>query len=120
MLENLTSRLSGVIKVLRGHARLTEENIQEAMREVRIALLEADVALPIVKQFVQQVKDRATGHEVQGTLTPGQAVVGIVNEELIKLMGEKNELLNLAALPPADPGCLLAPSCLLPGRPLGA
>lgn len=101
MLENLTSRLSGVIKVLRGHARLTEENIQEAMREVRIALLEADVALPIVKQFVQQVKDRATGHEVQGTLTPGQAVVGIVNEELIKLMGEKNELLNLAAVPPA-------------------
>ncbi len=101
MLDNLTSRLSGVIKTLRGHARLTEENIAAAMREVRMALLEADVALPVVKTFVAQVKERAMGQEVMGSLTPGQAVVGVVNEELVKLMGEHNDALNLAAVPPA-------------------
>ena len=101
MLDNLTSRLSGVIKTLRGHARLTDENIADAMREVRMALLEADVALPVVKTFVAQVKERAMGQEVMGSLTPGQAVVGVVNEELVKLMGEHNDALNLAAVPPA-------------------
>ena len=101
MMDNLTSRLSGVIKTLRGHARLTEDNIKDAMREVRMALLEADVALPVVKAFVNQVKERAAGQDVVGSLTPGQAVVGVVNEELIKLMGEKNDALNLAAVPPA-------------------
>ncbi|MDN0082161.1 signal recognition particle protein [Crenobacter sp. SG2305] len=101
MLDNLTSRLSGVIKTLRGNARLSESNIQDAMREVRMALLEADVALPVVKSFIAQIKERALGQEVMGSLTPGQALVGVVNEELVKLMGEKNDALNLAAVPPA-------------------
>ena len=101
MLDNLTSRLSGVIKNLRGQARLTDSNIQDAMREVRMALLEADVALPVVKTFIGHVKERALGQEVMGSLTPGQALVGVVNEELTKLMGEKNDVLNLAAVPPA-------------------
>ncbi|UTH72258.1 signal recognition particle protein [Chromobacterium sp. IIBBL 290-4] len=101
MLDNLTSRLSGVMKTLRGNARLTESNIQDAMREVRMALLEADVALPVIKTFIAQVKERALGQDVMGSLTPGQALVGVVNEELVKLMGEKNDELNLAAVPPA-------------------
>jgi signal recognition particle subunit SRP54 len=101
MLENLTNRLSGVIKTLRGHARLTDANIQEAMREVRMALLEADVALPVVKAFIDEVKKRAQGQEVIGSLTPGQAVVGVVHEELKRLMGEENSALDLAAVPPA-------------------
>jgi len=101
MLDNLTSRLSGVIKTLRGNARLSESNIQDALREVRMALLEADVALPVVKSFIAQIKERALGQEVMGSLTPGQALVGVVNEELVKLMGDKNDALNLAAVPPA-------------------
>ncbi|MBA4706892.1 signal recognition particle protein [Aquitalea aquatica] len=101
MLDNLTNRLSGVIKNLRGNARLTESNIQDALREVRMALLEADVALPVVKSFIAQIKERALGQEVMGSLTPGQALVGVVNDELVKLMGEKNDALNLAAVPPA-------------------
>ena len=101
MLDNLTNRLSGVIKNLRGNARLTETNIQDALREVRMALLEADVALPVVKAFIAQIKERALGQEVMGSLTPGQALVGVVNDELVKLMGEKNDALNLAAVPPA-------------------
>ncbi|WP_028446054.1 signal recognition particle protein [Chitinimonas koreensis] len=101
MFDNLQSRLSSVVKTLRGHARLTEDNIAEAMREVRMALLEADVALPVVKSFVAQVKERALGHEVMGSLTPGQAVIGVVHDELKKLMGDHNDALNLAAVPPA-------------------
>lgn len=101
MLDNLTNRLSGVIKTLRGHARLTEDNIADAMREVRMALLEADVALPVVKNFVASVKERALGQEVMGSLTPGQAIIGVVHEELVKLMGAQNDALNLAAVPPA-------------------
>ena len=101
MLENLTGRLQSVIKTLRGQARLTEENIADAMREVRMALLEADVALPVVKDFIAQVKERAQGREVLESLTPGQAVIQVVHEELTKLMGEQNVGLNLAAVPPA-------------------
>ena len=101
MFENLSNRLSHVAKTLRGHARLTESNIQDAMREVRMALLEADVALPVVKTFINQVKERALGQDVIGSLTPGQAVIGVVYEELQKLMGEQNDALNLAAVPPA-------------------
>jgi signal recognition particle subunit SRP54 len=101
MLENLTGRLQQVVKTLRGHARLTEENIQDAMREVRMALLEADVALPVVKDFIAHVKERAQGREVLQSLTPGQAVIQVVHEELAKLMGEQNVGLNLAAVPPA-------------------
>jgi signal recognition particle subunit SRP54 len=101
MLENLTGRLQGVIKSLRGQARLTEENISDAMREVRMALLEADVALPVVKDFVARVKERAQGKEVLQSLTPGQAVIEVVNDELTELMGKANVGLNLAAVPPA-------------------
>ncbi|HEY0906850.1 MAG TPA: signal recognition particle protein [Methylophilus sp.] len=100
MLENLTGRLQGVIKTLRGQARLSEENIADAMREVRMALLEADVALPVVKDFIARVKARANGREVLQSLTPGQAVIEVVNDELTELMGKANEGLNLAAVPP--------------------
>ena len=101
MLDNLTQRLSGVIKNLRGQARLTESNIQDALREVRMALLEADVALPVVKEFAAQVKQAAMGQEVIGNLNPGQAFIGIVHRELTKLMGEHNDALNLTTTPPA-------------------
>lgn len=101
MLENLSSRLQQTIKSLRGQARLTEENIADAMREVRMALLEADVALPVVKEFIAHVKERAQGREVLQSLTPGQAVIQVVHEELAKLMGEQNAGLNLAVTPPA-------------------
>ena len=100
MLENLTGRLQGVIKNLRGQARLTEDNIADAMREVRMALLEADVALPVVKDFIAKVKERANGREVLQSLTPGQAVIEVVNDELTTLMGKANVGLNLAAVPP--------------------
>ena len=101
MLESLTQRLSAVVKNLRGQARLTEDNIQDALREVRMALLEADVALPVVKEFVGRVKEKALGQEVMGNLTPGQALVGVVHQELTHLMGERNDAINLAAVPPA-------------------
>ncbi len=101
MLDNLTQRFSGVIKTLRGHARLTEANIQDALREVRMALLEADVALPVVKDFIARVKERALGQQVLGSLTPGQALIGVVFEELTGLMGEANVPLDLATVPPA-------------------
>jgi signal recognition particle subunit SRP54 len=101
MFDNLTNRLSGVIKTLRGQARLTEANIQDALREVRMALLEADVALPVVKDFIAHVKERAQGQEVLSSLTPGQAVIGIVHQEMARLMGGQNAALNFATLPPA-------------------
>jgi signal recognition particle subunit SRP54 len=101
MLDNLTQRLSGVIKTLRGQARLTESNIQDALREVRMALLEADVALPVVKEFIAHVKEAALGQEVIGNLNPGQALVGVVHRELTKLMGEANVGINLSTTPPA-------------------
>ena len=101
MLENLSGRLQSVIKTLRGQARLTEDNIADAMREVRMALLEADVALPVVKDFIADVKVRAQGREVLDSLTPGQAVIQVVHDELTKLMGAQNTGLNLAAVPPA-------------------
>ena len=101
MLDNLTQRLSGVIKNLRGQARLTEDNIQDALREVRLALLEADVALPVVKEFTAQVKQAAIGQEVIGNLNPGQALIGVVHRELTKLMGEANVGIDLATVPPA-------------------
>ncbi len=101
MFDNLTHRLSGVIKTLRGQARLTESNIHDALREVRVALLEADVALPVVKDFIARVKERALGQQVLGSLTPGQALVGVVFEELTGLMGEANVPLDLATVPPA-------------------
>ena len=101
MLETLTGRLSQVVKTLRGEARLTETNIQDALREVRMALLEADVALPVVRDFVAQVRERALGQEVMGSLTPGQALVGVVHRELVTLMGQTDAALNFATTPPA-------------------
>ena len=101
MLDNLTQRLARVVKTVRGHARLTEENIAEALREVRMALLEADVALPVVKDFIARVRQRALGEEVVGSLTPGQALVGVVHRELTELMGGAHAGLNLATQPPA-------------------
>lgn len=101
MFDNLTSRLSGVIKTLRGETRLTESNIQDALREIRLALLEADVALPVVKDFIASIKEKAIGHEVMSSLTPGQALVGVVYQELIAIMGGDKSNLNLATVPPA-------------------
>ncbi len=101
MLDNLTQRLSRVVKTLRGQARLTEDNIADALREVRMALLEADVALPVVKDLVARIKEKAIGQEVVGSLTPGQALVGVVHRELTELMGGVHSGLNLATQPPA-------------------
>jgi len=101
MLDALTQRLSSVVKTLRGHARLTEENVQDMLREVRLALLDADAGLPVVKDFVARVKEKALGQEVVGSLTPGQALVGIVHQELVGLMGGANAELSFATQPPA-------------------
>ncbi|HET19529.1 MAG TPA: signal recognition particle protein, partial [Chromatiales bacterium] len=101
MFDNLTQRLSGLLDKMRGQGRLTEENIQDALREVRMALLEADVALPVVREFTAKVKERAVGQEVLSSLTPGQAFIKIVHDELVAIMGEANEALNLATQPPA-------------------
>ncbi len=101
MFDNLTKRLNDTFRALRGSGRLTEANIKDTMREVRMALLEADVALPVVKEFVEHVRERAVGTEVLESLTPGQALVKVVHEELIKLMGEANAELNLSTRPPA-------------------
>jgi signal recognition particle subunit SRP54 len=101
MLDNLTQRLARVMKTLRGEARLTEENIADALREVRLALLEADVALPAVKDFIAAVKEQAVGEEVIGSLSPGQALIGVVHRELTRIMGEAHSGLNLATQPPA-------------------
>ncbi len=100
MFENLSGRLGGIVKNLRGQARITEANIQDTLRQVRMALLEADVALPVVKQFTDDIKAKAMGAEVLQSLTPGQALIGIVHDELAKLMGGEATDINLAAQPP--------------------
>ncbi len=101
MLDNLTQRLARVMKTLKGEARLTESNISDALREVRMALLEADVALPVVKDFIAAVKEKAVGEEVIGSLSPGQALVGVVHREMTQLMGGAHEGINLSTQPPA-------------------
>ncbi len=102
MFQNLTNRLSRVVKTMRGQARLTEENTAEMLREVRLALLEADVALPVVKELIANIKAKALGEEVIGSLSPGQALVGVVQKELTAIMGNPQAgQLNLAAQPPA-------------------
>jgi len=101
MASTLTDRLSRLVKTMRGQARITEGNVQDMLREVRMALLEADVALPVVRDFIARVKDKALGAEVVGSLSPGQALVGIVNRELTATMGEGVSDINLAAQPPA-------------------
>ncbi|MDO6687674.1 MULTISPECIES: signal recognition particle protein [unclassified Agarivorans] len=101
MFENLSDRLSKTLKNISGRGRLTEDNIKDTLREVRMALLEADVALPVVREFVKRVKERALGQEVNKSLSPGQVFVKIVQQELEAAMGESNESLDLAAQPPA-------------------
>jgi signal recognition particle subunit SRP54 len=101
MFDNLTDRLSSTLKKLKGQGRLTEANIQDTLREVRMALLEADVALPVVNDFIEQVTERALGQEVQTSLSPGQALIKIVQGELVRVMGSANEELNLRTQPPA-------------------
>ncbi|HLS55435.1 MAG TPA: signal recognition particle protein [Zeimonas sp.] len=101
MLENLSQRLGRVVKTMRGEARLTEANTQEMLREIRVALLEADVALPVVRDFIARVREKALGQDVVGSLTPGQALVGVVHRELTELMGGKTAELDLASQPPA-------------------
>lgn len=101
MFDSLSERLARTIKNLRGQGRLTEDNIKDTLREVRMALLEADVALPVVRDFVERVRVRAVGHEVLTSLTPGQALIKVVNDELVATMGAANEELNLRAQPPA-------------------
>jgi len=100
MFANLSQRLTRVIKNLSGQGRLTEENIKETMRDIRLALLEADVSLPVVKQFIQDVQEKAIGVEVLTSLTPGQALIKLVHDELVLLMGDKNDSLNLQSQPP--------------------
>ena len=101
MFDNLTDRLGSTLKNLKGQGKLTESNIKDALREVRMALLEADVALPVVTDFIEKVKVGALGKQVQNSLNPGQALVKLVQAELVSVMGEANEELNLKANPPA-------------------
>ena len=105
MLDNLTQRLAKVVKTMRGEARLTEANTAEMLREIRVALLEADVALPVVRDFISRVREKAMGEEVIGSLTPGQALVGVVQQELADIMGgdlgRDASKLNFATQPPA-------------------
>ena len=100
MFDGLSERLGKTVRNLRGVGRLSEDNIKDALREVRMALLEADVALPVVKAFTEHVRERAIGEEVMKSLTPGQAFVKIVNDELVHLMGDANDSLDLKAAPP--------------------
>ena len=101
MASALTDKLSRLVKTLSGQARITESNVADMLREVRMALLEADVALPVVRDFIARVKDKALGQDVMGSLKPGQALVGVVNRELVATMGEGVSDINLAAQPPA-------------------
>jgi signal recognition particle subunit SRP54 len=101
MFDSLSDRLSRTIKNLRGQGRITEDNIKDTLRDVRMALLEADVALPVVRDFVDRVKQRAIGQEVMSSLSPGQALIKVVNDELVAIMGASNEELNLSVQSPA-------------------
>ena len=101
MFESLTQRLSGTLQRLRGRGRLSEENIRESLREVRIALLEADVALPVVVALIERIKSRAVGQEVLTSLTPGQALIKIVHDEMAAVMGSQASELNLNVPAPA-------------------
>jgi len=101
MFDNLADRLSSTLKKIKGQGRLTEDNIKDTLREVRMALLEADVALPVVTDFIERIKAGAVGQEVQSSLSPGQSLIKLVQAELVSVMGEANEKLNLNAVPPA-------------------
>lgn len=101
MFDNLSGRFSRIAKQLKGHARLTEANIASTLREVRMALLEADVAVPVVMEFIERIREQALGQEVVGSLTPGQAALRIVRDELVRLMGDEQASLNFNVAPPA-------------------
>ena len=101
MFDNLTDKLSSTLKKLKGQGRLTEDNIKDTLGEVRTALLEADVSLPVVTDFIERVKEGALGQQVQSSLTPGQSMIKLVQAELVKMMGAANEDINLRAVPPA-------------------
>ncbi len=101
MFENLQDRFDSVLTNLRGQGRLTEENIKDTLREVRMALLEGDVALSVVRQFIEDVREKALGEAVTKSLTPGQVLIKIVNDELVAIMGQVNERLDLTTQPPA-------------------
>ena len=101
MFQNLSDRLGSVLDGLKGRGRLTEDNIKDTLREVRMALLEADVALPVVRAFTDSIREKAMGEEVLKSLTPGQTLVKVVHDELVRVMGASNEALDLAAQPPA-------------------
>lgn len=101
MFDNLTDKLSSTLKKLKGQGRLTEDNIKGTLGEVRTALLEADVSLPVVTDFIERVKEGALGQQVQSSLTPGQSMIKLVQAELVKMMGAANEDINLRAVPPA-------------------
>src|SRR5690606_13704517 len=100
MFDKLTERLQGVMESLRGRGRLTDENINDTLRQVRMALLEADVALPVVKTFIEAIRSKVVGHEFDKSLTPGQMLVRLIHDELISLMGAGVRPLNLRAQPP--------------------
>ena len=102
MFDNLSDRLHSVFKKLKGHGKLTEKNVEEGLKEVRMALLEADVHYKVVKKFVADIKERALGQEVMESLTPGQQVIKIVDQELTELMGGRLEDLNLSGSHPAS------------------
>jgi len=101
MFNSLSERLNTTLRAITGRGRITEDNIKETLREVRMALLEADVALPVVKEFVEQVKQQAIGQEISKSLNPGQAFIRIVNDQLVQAMGQANDALNLQVQPPA-------------------
>lgn len=101
MFENLSSRLNQTLQQLTGRGRLTEENIEDTLRQIRIALLEADVALPVIKEIINDLKEKAVGQDVIKSLSPGQTLISIVRDELTKVMGETNDTLNLQTQPPA-------------------
>jgi len=102
MLESLSDRLNAIFRKLKGHGKLSEKNIEEGLKEVRMALLEADVHYRVVKSFIADIKERAMGQEVMDSLTPGQQVVKIVNETLTELMGSRHEQLNLSGTTPVS------------------
>src|SRR5271154_487190 len=100
MFDSLSSKLTGIFGRLTGRGNLTEADVNDALREVRVALLEADVALPVVKDFVEKIKTRAVGEEVTRSVTPGQQVIKIVHDNLLELLGKETEPLNLKVTPP--------------------
>ena len=120
MFDNLSERLQGTFKKLRGQARITEENITQALRDVRMALIEADVALPVVKEVIETIKNAAIGQEVSLKLSPDQAFIKTVKSELVRIMGEENSALNLATQPPAVRMPSRSWSNRLPAKPLAA